>query len=70
MLRPSDKLAYSPAEAALALSCSISMIYVLLADGRLRRVKIGRRTLIPTTSLQALIADEAASGEHLGTVEA
>lgn len=58
-LRLSDKLAYSPKEAAQALSCSVSTIYELLACGRLRRVKIGRRTIIPKTSLEALIAESS-----------
>ncbi|GAA0210058.1 excisionase family DNA binding protein [Brevundimonas nasdae] len=40
-------LAYSVAEASVAMSLSEATIYAMLADGRLERRKIGRRTLIP-----------------------
>jgi excisionase family DNA binding protein len=56
------KLAYSIAEASKAMSLSEATIYAMLADGRLERRKIGRRTVIPRSSLEALLAspDEAA----------
>ena len=53
------KLAYSPAEAAKAMSLSESSIYELMAEGRLERRKIGRRTLIPRYSLEALLKGSA-----------
>ena len=52
----SFKLAYSVAEASAAMSLSEATIYAMLADGRLERRKIGRRTLIPRSSLEALLA--------------
>lgn len=51
------KLAYSPEEAAEAMSLGMTAIYALLKSGRLRRVKYGRRTLIPRSSLEALLAE-------------
>ena len=52
------KLAYSVKEACEAMSLSESSIYELLAEGRLERRKIGRRTLIPRSSLMALLEPE------------
>lgn len=48
------KLAYSPAEAAEATCLGLTTIYAMMKDGRLKRVKIGTRTLIPRSSLEAL----------------
>nr|WP_314187749.1 helix-turn-helix domain-containing protein [uncultured Brevundimonas sp.] len=56
MSQPVEKLAYSIAEASKAVSLSQATIYAMLADGRLRRVKIGRRNLIPRDSFEALFA--------------
>lgn len=56
-----SKLAYSPEEAAEALSLGQTAIYALLKEGRLKRVKFGRRTLIPRSSLEALLAEWAAA---------
>lgn len=55
MSQPVEKLAYSIAEASAAMSLSQATIYALLAEGRLQRVKVGRRTLIPRASLEALL---------------
>ena len=52
------KLAYSPREAAEATGLGQTTIYAMMNDGRLRRVKIGARTLIPRSSLEALFADD------------
>lgn len=51
------KLAYSIAEASAAMSLSEATIYALLAEGRLERRKVGRRTLIPRSSLEALLTN-------------
>lgn len=51
------KLAYSPEEAALALGLGVTSIYGLLKDGRLKRLKFGRRTLIPRESVQRFLED-------------
>lgn len=48
------KLAYSPEEAAEAMSLGLTTIYAMMNDGRLRRIKVGRRTLIPRSSLEAV----------------
>lgn len=40
-LKPSDKLALTPAEAARVLSCSRSKIYDLISRGKIKVVKLG-----------------------------
>ncbi len=52
-----NKLAYSPAEAAQALGIGRSTIFDLMKNGQLRRVKIGAKTVIPRSSLEALLAE-------------
>jgi len=47
--------ALSPKEAAEALGVSRATIYRLHDSGRLRFVKVGRRTLIPTSLLYELL---------------
>jgi excisionase family DNA binding protein len=50
------KLAHSIDEAGLALGISRSSVYALIKEGRLRVLKLGRRTVIPTDALQALVS--------------
>ncbi|MGB9112682.1 MAG: helix-turn-helix domain-containing protein [Acidimicrobiales bacterium] len=45
------RVAYSPAEAALATGLSRAKVYEELASGRLRSVKSGKRRLIPVGAL-------------------
>jgi excisionase family DNA binding protein len=52
-----EKVAASIREAGEALSLSRSRIYELLDEGRLQRVKIGRRTLIPVESIRRLVEE-------------
>lgn len=52
-----NKLAYSPAEAAEALGVGRSTVFDLMKSGKLRRVKIGAKTVIPRSSLEALLAE-------------
>ena len=44
-------------DAAKALSLGRTSIYALLNQGRLEKVKLGRRTLITVASIRALVAD-------------
>ena len=51
-----DAIATSVNDAAKALSVGRTSIYVLIREGRLEAVKLGRRTLITTESIKRLIA--------------
>jgi hypothetical protein len=53
-------LAYSVEGATAATGLSRSLIFELMAAGKLERVKIGKRTLIPADSLRALVTGNAA----------
>ena len=55
-----EKLSYSIAAAAAATDLSRSTIYNLVGEGRLRLTRIGRRSVIPASSLRALVEGEAA----------
>jgi excisionase family DNA binding protein len=55
-----EKVVASIREASEALSLSRSRIYELIDQGKLRRVKIGRRALIPVESIRQLIEEAAA----------
>jgi excisionase family DNA binding protein len=52
---PSEPLAYSIADACKITSIGRTRLYALIAEGRLEVRKIGRRTIIPASSLRALI---------------
>lgn len=52
------KLAYSIREACAASSLSRTTLYSHIASGRLRAVRIGGRTIIPSEALSALINGE------------
>jgi len=51
-------MAMSPRDAARAIGISRSTLYRLIQQGRVRTVKIGRRTLVPTSALAELINEE------------
>lgn len=53
---PSEKLAFTPKEAASALGISKSTLYKALADGKLSAIKLGNRTLIPAEALKSWVA--------------
>lgn len=53
-------LAYSVKGAMAASGLGRSQIFELMAQGRLERVKVGKRTLIPRSSLEKLIFGTAA----------
>ena len=50
-----NPMAMSPRDAARSLGISRSTLYRLIQRGGLRTVKIGRRTLVPTSALAELI---------------
>lgn len=49
------KLSFSIREACTASSLGRTTIYSHIASGRLKAVRIGRRTVIPAASLEALV---------------
>jgi len=51
------QLAYSIKEACEALSVGKTTIYELISNGSLKRVKIGSKTVIPRSSLMALLGE-------------
>ena len=51
-----DNLLVSVPEACQALSIKRSSIYRLIGDKKVETVKIGRRTLIPTSSIKEFVA--------------
>jgi excisionase family DNA binding protein len=51
----SEPLAYSVSEACRVSSLGRTLLYRLIGEGRLEVRKIGRRTLITSASLRALI---------------
>ena len=50
-------LAVTVNDACMALSLGRNSIYNLIADGKLREVKVGRATRIPTASIRALLEE-------------
>jgi len=59
-------ICYSVADAARVLSLSRRGVYRLVEHGRLRVIKLGRRTLVPASSIRALVE----GGEHAAAVAA
>jgi excisionase family DNA binding protein len=55
---PAGRMAYSIEEVRRALGVSRSTLFDLLAMGRIRSVKAGRRTLIPAAALEAFLAGD------------
>lgn len=55
-------LLHSVEDAAKALGVGRTVVYQLMAENRLRSVKIGKRRLVPDTALVAFVAD--LTGEH------
>jgi excisionase family DNA binding protein len=52
----SEKLAYTIKEVAATLGVSKSTLYLALGEGDLKAIKLGHRTLIPSTELQRRIS--------------
>lgn len=53
---PVEKLTYNLKEAATALGIGKTTLYKAIAERRLRAIKLGSRTLIPSEDLRAWIA--------------
>ena len=53
-----DIITTSIKNAAQALGLGRTSIYVLISQGRLETVKVGRRTLIKVASIRRLLGDE------------
>jgi excisionase family DNA binding protein len=50
------RLALTPEEAAQAIGIGRTKIYELLANGRIRSVKVGRRLVVPMSAIDAFLA--------------
>ncbi len=59
-LTPTEKLLYTPMEAAGRLSLSRTMVYELMASGRLAYVRIGTARRVPAAALRAFVDRELA----------
>ena len=53
---PEDRMAYSPGEVRKFLGIGETLVYELLAQGKIRSIKAGRRTLIPAAALDEFLA--------------
>ncbi|WIA57632.1 helix-turn-helix domain-containing protein [Sphingobium sp. WTD-1] len=54
-----ERLSYSVTDAAHALGISERSIYNLIYGGKLRRMKIGRRVVIPAADLRSILEGTA-----------
>lgn len=54
------RITYRVDEVASLLGIGRTTVYALLADGQLRRIKIGSATLIPASDVDALLQRQAA----------
>ena len=57
-MEPAPKILYSRAEAAEMLSISVSSLDVLIATGRLKAIRKGRRVLIHLSEIERSAAQE------------
>lgn len=55
MLMQAEPLAYRVKDAAKATGLSVSTLYNLRRDGRLKMVKVCGRTLVPREALEGLL---------------
>ena len=53
---PPEKLAYTVPEALYATGLGRTTLYALIAERKLRTIKVGSRTLIPADSLRGYLA--------------
>lgn len=54
-----EALGYSIDSVARITALSRSKIYLLIGEGRLKRIKIGTRAIIPAESVRRLLSGEA-----------
>ena len=59
-----DPILVPIAEAARLLSCSASLVKLMIRRGEIRTVKLGRLTRIPRTHLEDLFSKAEMSGEN------
>jgi excisionase family DNA binding protein len=52
-----ERIAYSPAELAVALGCTVQHVHNLIARGELRSIKLGRKRLIPRSVVEELLGE-------------
>jgi excisionase family DNA binding protein len=52
---PPEAKAYTVPQVCKMLQCSKSTAYELLKSGQLKRLKIGKKTLVPADSIYALL---------------
>lgn len=57
---PVVRLAFSIPETAESIGCSVPHVWRLIAAGKLRSTKAGRRTIVPASALRAFVEGEAA----------
>ncbi|WP_422723161.1 helix-turn-helix domain-containing protein [Erythrobacter alti] len=51
------QLGYSIKNAARAVDCSERTIYNLVDSGKLRLIKVGRRSIVPASDLRSLVGE-------------
>jgi excisionase family DNA binding protein len=56
------KRAYAPQELVEMLGLSRGTIYALLAEGRIRSVRVGRRIVVPSEAVDEFLRSEEAGG--------
>ncbi|MEW6770442.1 MAG: excisionase family DNA-binding protein [Bacillota bacterium] len=61
------KLAFSPTEAAYVLALGRTKTYELIAQGRLRSIRVGRRLLIPAEAIREFLTQEITGKKDGGT---
>jgi excisionase family DNA binding protein len=56
---PVERMAYGAEEFAKSVGCGKSHIYDLIAEGKIRTIKIGNRRLIPAQEARRVVAEGA-----------
>lgn len=54
----SERLNYTKREAAAELSCSVPMIDKLIQQGRLEKIKVGAKVLIPREGIDRILSNK------------